>query len=153
MTAALAASGVQPRYLPNGTITLTGKVPLGPAGVADNTLADGDTFKLAKIPHGAFILDGWLDIVSTNGSFEINVGTSADEDAIAASVCFSAGILLHFGDANQTGVQALPFKISVTDNVRDQFLYLTATVGSGVQSPSTSGTLIFMVKYTMDLTV
>ncbi len=148
ITAALAASGVQPRTNLHVEM-LTGRVGMGLAGVPSNSLSDGDTWKLCKIPNGAHILDGWVDFGTTDGAVEINIGLTGDEDAIIASA--SASDTFHRFTDPATAV--LPLKVSVTDNARDQFKFLTVTVGAGASSPSVSGTIAFMVQYTMDLTV
>ena len=148
ITAALAASGVVPRYDVNRTITLVGRVGMGLAGIPSNSLSAGDTWKLAKIPHGAHILDGFVDFGTADGAAGIAIGLDGDNSIVGT---VSASNTIHrFSDP---ATPTIPLKVSVTDNARDQFKFLTVVVGAGASSPSVSGTITFKVEYTMDLTV
>ena len=143
-TCTLAASTVAARYLHEGTVTLSGKVTL--AGSA----ADGDVYLLCKIPHGATVVDGWYNLGASDGAAEMNLGFAGnvdDEDAILASVSAS-NVVHHFGASKNT-----PIKVSVTDNVRNQFAFLAATVGSATSSATWVGTMHFSVQYNFDMPV
>jgi len=149
VTCTLAASGVVPKYVPTGAVTLAGRM-----GVT-HTISASHAFLLCKIPHGAHIVDGWVNFGLSNGAGEINIGltggglaaASDDPDAIAASVSASNSVHRFVGE----GVGEWPLKCSVSDNARNQFAFLTVTDGSGISSNSAVGSLVFAVTYTFDL--
>ena len=139
VTCTLAASTVAAKYLHEGTVTLAGKL------LVAQSVTVGDTFLLCKIPHGAFIVDGWVNMGLADGASEINIGLASDEDAIIGSV--SASNTRHLFNTSTE----MPVKVSVTDNARDQFDFLTVKIASASSSTSLSGTIVFSVQYTFDL--
>ena len=133
-TCTLAASAVPVIYNAPGTVRLTGRVA---AHGATGTL--GDTYLLAKIPHGALVLDGWLTD-SGPGVHEFSIGligTGGSLNDLVATVCASGA---------RQDFALVPVKCSVTDNARDQFRFLALTTNLSA-SITASGTFVFSVEY------
>jgi hypothetical protein len=142
-------AGFGPKQVHVGNVTVSGQY----SNLSAATLVTvGDVILLAKIPHGAKIIDMQVDHTTNETALGIQYGLASGAVAGggASYSCFSA--TLAKGTVSRITVQR-PFgqglqAVSVSDNDPNRFAAFCATILSG--TASTSFAINFQVTYTMD---
>jgi hypothetical protein len=142
-------ANLQPKAPHIGNVTVSGQY----SNLSATTLVTvGDTILLAKIPHGAKIIDMQVDHTTNETALGIQYGLASGAVAGggASYSCFSA--TLAKGTISRITVQR-PFgsglqAVSVSDNDPNRWAAFSATILSG--TASTSFAINFQITYTMD---
>lgn len=103
-----------------------------------------DVVKLIKIPNHATIIDGYLTGTHPGAATVLKVGTAADDDCGTAAATLSATT-----QKNDFDNDALPFKVSISDDVNPQWTWLQAEIVTNTSSSLTMS-IKCVVLYTMD---
>lgn len=138
LTATAAASGVQPRAVHAGvnsvSVEYSGSTAISPSAT---------TILMAKIPHGAAILDAVAQISSGAATCPFDIGTSYG-GSLAASAIATGGTKA----STLRSTKALPLDISLSDDAAVQYKYVTVTVTPGTATTEVEAKLT--VFFTMD---
>jgi len=102
------------------------------------TAAADDIIKMIKIPHGATLIDAYVDIQGAAGNAGEVVIEDEDGTNYSASLSHSNGVI-------QRATKNVPATFSLTDAATDRFKWLSVAVGSNVSSAWTIGAKVRLV--------
>lgn len=138
---------VAPKAVHVGNVTIQGQYV---SGAATHTI--GDIIFLAKIPHGAKIVDMAVDHSTTETALGVDYGLAkggADQGAASYSIFASALATATVGRISARKVSgAGPTTVSVSDNDGSRFGIFSAKLASG--STTTSLIINFSITYRCD---
>lgn len=135
LTATAAASAVEPRNIHAGLQSVSVEYNSGSTAISDSAT----TVLMCKVPNGATIVDVIEYHTTGAATCPVDVGV---QGALAAFN--SAGTQ---GTANHAST-GIPYKVSLSDDATNQFVYVTATPTAGTTTASFKCNLTVM--YCMD---
>lgn len=133
-----------PKAVHAGVNSVSGQFNLG-----TQAATVGDILYLAKIPHGATIVDVVEDHTNGQGAFAVSIGlASGGPGGSATFSCFIANGAVN--TVNRRNVAGVPLTVSVSDNDAGRYGVLAAKLESG--SLTTNTLINFSVLYRTDQT-
>lgn len=135
-TADAAQTGIQPRLAADGVTYVKGTYVQ--SGV---TVSTGDTYQMAKIPHGVSVVDiKYFGRLGQTAQVIFDLG-------ITGSLSLFGKMTVSATDLYQTSTAGvLPYNVSLSDDAANQFITLLATAGT-VTSATATGTFGVVVAY------
>lgn len=136
LTASAAVAGAPARSVHAGVNSITVNYDNSSTSISADSLT---TILMAKIPHGASILDVQGVVSSGAATCPFTLGISGNNSAFATA-----------GTVNTIlrATKGLPYDVSVSDDTATQYIYVTMAVQPGTATTDVEGKMT--VIYTMD---
>jgi hypothetical protein len=115
-----------------------------------STVSAGDVFLMAKIPHGATIVDlKFFGRASAGGGTVFNLGTTTSASLFGPVTISATHQFIAVGQtAGTSATQQMPFLVSLSDDANPRHITLALTVATAT-SPTATSSFGLMVGYLM----